>query len=183
MKRKMALLSAVVAVSVLQAAEVWAGAAADDVYNRFNHTAFNATVVLNPDSLADPKVCLTPGAPCPSQGTVAITISKGRRHSSAIFVSGPVAQFANGCDGVKGASTPLHPTPSLATLTDNRFLGRAWVPESVQAVLLAPFRLTPDPSHPLVFSDIDDAICTFVDGVYNLSFTGKMQFGKTLQQP
>lgn len=159
-------------------ADAWAGAAAGDLFTKFSHTAFDATVVLNPDSQANPVTCDIPGSPCPGQGTVAITIFKGRKHSSAIFVSGPVAQFANGCDGVKGAATPLHPTPTLETLTDNRFLGRPWIPESVQAVLLAPFGLTPDPSRPLVFSDINDALCTFVDGVYNLSFTGKMQFGK-----
>ena len=168
----------VLCAAALLPADAWAGAAAGELYTRFLHTAFDATVVLNPDSLADPVTCEFPGAACPSQGTVAITISKGRKHSSAIFVSGPVAQFANGCDGIKGASTPLHPTPTLQALTETRFLGRPWIPTSVQAVLLEPFGLAPNPDTPLVLSDINDPLCTFVDGVYNLSFTGKVQFGR-----
>ena len=86
-------LVVVVAVSLLLVpAEAWAGAAAaDDRLQRVQpSTAFDATVVLNPDSLTEPARARSRSAPCPSQGTVAITISRGRRHSSAIFVSGPV---------------------------------------------------------------------------------------------
>jgi hypothetical protein len=179
--KTMALVS-LVAVSLLQPAEVRAGAAAGDQYVKFRGQAFNATVVLNPDAVTDPSSCQTPGAACPSQGTVTIRISRGQRESAVMFVSGFVANFANGCDGANGASTVLDPQPSLADLTDSRFRGRPWIPLSVTAALLAPFDVTPDPLQPLVFSDINQPICTLVDGVYVLSFKGLMQFGTQLQQ-
>lgn len=182
MKRTMALLSLVVAVSLLPAAEVGAGAAAGDLYVKFRGQAFTATVVLNPDALTDPSSCQTPPAACPSQGTVTIRLTRGHRESTAIFVSGLVANFANGCDGVNGASTELNPQPTLADLTDARFLGRPWIPTTVVDALLAPFETTRDPFQPLVFSDINQAVCTLVDGVYVLSFKGTMQFGTQLEQ-
>ena len=182
MKRTMALLSLVVAVSLLQAAEVGAGAAAADLYVKFRGQAFNATVVLNADAVTDPSSCGTVGAACPSQGTVTLRLSRGNRESSVIFVSGPVVSFANGCDGVNGASTVLNPQPSLTDLTDSRFRGRNWIPTAVVDALLAPFETTRDPLQPLVFSDINQPVCTLVDGVWVLSFKGTMQFGTQLQQ-
>ena len=183
MKMKtMALLGLVVAASLLEPAEVRAGAAAGDLYVKFRGQAFNATVVLNPDGVTDPPSCQTPDAACPGKGTVTIRLTRGQKESTAIFVSGPVVAFANGCDGVNGASIPRVPQPSLTDLTEERFLGRPWLDVSVVAALLAPFDVTQDPLQPLVFSDINQPVCTLVGGVWILSFKGTMQFGTKLAQ-
>src|SRR5262245_65341379 len=121
MARTMSLLSVVVAVVLLQATEARAGAVAGDVFIGFTGPAFSATVVLNADSVSDPASCLLPGAACPSQGTVAIRLTKGNVSSGAIFADPFVASFANGCDGTLGATIPSG--EGVQAKTDARFLG------------------------------------------------------------
>jgi hypothetical protein len=181
-KQIIGALGLVAAASLLHAPEVRAGAAAGDLFVKFRGQAFTGTVVLNPDAVNEPPSCATPDAPCPGQGTVTIRLTRGSKESTAMFVSGPVANFANGCDGVNGATTLVTPQPALIDLTETRFLGRPWIPTSVAGSLVAPFGVTLDPSQPLVFTDINDPVCTFSDGVWVLSFKGTMQFGTKIQQ-
>jgi len=177
MKRAIGILSVVIAMLVLQVAEARAGAVAGALWTSFTGPAFSATVVLNADSVTDPSSCTVSGAACPSQGTVAIQLSKGGVTSGAIFADGYVASFANGCDGTNGAT--IVSGHDVVAKTDARFLGVAgWIPNVALTALLAPFGATSTDAKPLVFSDISNPVCTKVDGVWILSFTGTMQFGK-----
>jgi len=174
MRRTLTMVGFVILMSLLQAAEVQAGASAGETFISFTGPAFSATVVLNPDSLTLAN-CDFPGEPCP-RGTVAIRLSKGNTNSGAIFADTYVAGFANGCDGNQGASIPSG--EGIEAKTATRFVGvSGWIPSIVETALLALFGITPDTSHPLVFSDVDNPVCTDVGGVFILSFTGTMQFG------
>ena len=153
MRGTLTVLALVVTVSLLHAAEVLAGASAGFTFSTFTGPAFSATVVLNADAVDNNGLV-------PDQPTVAIKLTKGNTNSGALFLSGYVAKFANGCDGTLGASTPDSNAPGVAAKTDARFLGVDWLPTDVVSALLAPFGVTPDPSHPLVFSDISNAVCT-----------------------
>ncbi len=176
MRRMLAILALVLTGSLFHAAEVLAGASAGTLYVSFTGPALSATVVLNSDSVTDPGSCSVTGAACPSQGTVAIRLTKGHVSSGAVFADAYVAGFANGCDGTLGATTESG--EGVVAKTDARFLGvGGWIPTSVLTSLLAPFELNVDPSN-LAFSDISNPVCTQVGGVYILSFTGTMQFGK-----
>jgi hypothetical protein len=171
MRRMLMILGLVVVVSALQAGEVRAGSAAIDTYSSFSGPAFSATVVVNADSV---DVGAVPN------GTVAIRVTRASTSSAVLFDSGYVSGFLNGCDGVRGATTPSF--EGVDAKTNKRFLGTDWIPNAEKFALLAPFGLTPaDPLHPLVFSDISNAVCTQVEGVWILSFSGTMQFGKKLQ--
>jgi len=171
MRRMLTILGLVVMVSLLQAAEARAGAGGIDTYRSFAGPAFSATVVLNADA-----VHTTGAVP---EGTVAIKLTRGNTSSGVLFDSGIVSGFTNGCDGTNGATTPTG--EGVEAKTNTRFLGTDWLPNAEKTALLAPFGITPDPSHPLVFSDISNAVCTEVGGVWILSFAGTMQFGKKLQ--
>ena len=193
MRRTLTIVGLVVVVSLLHAPEVRAGSPAGELFISFTGPALNATLEINLDSVApDPSGCPTPagdfstthhyvwsGAPCPVNATAAIRLNRGSKASAAIFAA-PLTIFQNGCDGVNGASIPLNPQPSLADLTDTRFLGINWIPPTVLTGLLAPFGISSDPDHPLVFSDIANPVCTKIGDIWILSFTGTMQLGKNL---
>ena len=167
MRRMLTILGLVVMVSLLQAGEVRAGSAAIDTYSSFAGPALSATVVLNADTLHGSSVL---------PGTVAIKLTRGNTSSGVLYDDGYVSSFAHGCDGINGTATPTG--EGAAVKTNQRFLGKDWLPPAVKSELLAPFGITPDPFHPLVFSDITNAVCTQVEGVWILSFSGTMQFGK-----
>lgn len=168
MRRMLTILGLVVMVSLLQAGEVRAGSAAGDTYSSFAGPALSATVVLNAD-----KVSANTAVP---NGTVAIKLTRGNTSSGALFDSGYVSGFQNGCDGTNGAL--IVSGEGVVVKTNNRFLGIDWLPPAEKTALLTPFGITSNPSQPLVFSDISNAVCTQVEGVWILSFTGTMQFGK-----
>ena len=172
MRRMLTILGLVVMLSLLQAAEVRAGSAAGDTYSSFAGPALGATVVLNPDT-----VSTTSTVP---NGTVAIKLTRGNISSGVLYDDGYVSNFKNGCDGTNGASIPVR-GETVETKTNKRFLGVDWLSTSAKEALLKPFGITPNPLQPLVFSDISQAVCTNIDGVWILSFTGTMQFGKKLQ--
>jgi len=167
MRRMLTILGLVVMVSLLQAGEVRAGSAAGDTFSSFAGPALSATVVLNADKVTASAV---------PDGTVAIRITRGNTSSGALFDSGYVSGFQNGCDGTKGAVIPSG--EGVEVKTNKRFLGVNWLSDAAKTALLAPFGITPNPLQPLVFSDISNATCTQLDGVWILSFTGTMQFGK-----
>src|SRR6266478_5014522 len=182
MRRVLTVLALVVAVLLLQGGEVRAGSAAGTFFHSFTGPAFTATVVVNADAVT-PSACDLL-APCP-EGTVSIRLQKGGVESSANFVSGAVAHFAFGCDGTNGAVAS--PTPALTSsdpvqeLTNRRFAGNyGWIPDDILLALLAPFGITTITTQaPPVLSDTSDAACTKQpNGVWLLSFSGTMQFGK-----
>jgi hypothetical protein len=170
MRRTVTILGLFVVVVALQAADVLAGSVAGDTYGSFSGPAFSATVVLNADDVTAGDV---------PNGTVAIKLTRGNTSSGVLFVSGYVVGFANGCDGTNGAA--IVSGEGVVAKTDTRFLGVDWLTNDAKTALLAQFGITPDPLHPLVFSDINNAVCTQINGVWILSFTGTMQFGKKLQ--
>ena len=170
MRRMLTILGLVVMLSLLQAAEVRAGSAAIDTYGSFSGPAFSATVVLNADSVDASAV---------PNGTVSIRVTRASASSAVLFDSGYVSGFQNGCDGVHGAIKQSF--EGIEAKTNKRFLGTDWLPTAEKAALLAPFGVAPDPFHPLVFSDISGAVCAEVEGVWILSFSATMQFGKKLQ--
>ena len=167
MRRMLVTVGLAVIASLLQAAEVRAGAGAGSTFSSFSGPAFGATVVLNADSVH------TGAAP---NGTVALRVTRASTSSAVLFDSGYVSLFQNGCDGTNGAT--LVSGEGVAVKTDIRFLGTDWLPDNEKTALLAPFGITSDSLHPLVFSDVSNAVCTQVEGVWILSFTGTMQFGK-----
>ena len=170
MRRMLTILGLVVVVSLFQAAEGRAGAGAGSTFSSFSGPAFSATVVLNADSV-------TVGAGVVPNGTVAIRLTRASKSSGVLFDSCYVSSFQNGCDGDHGTSVKTF--EGVEAKTNKRFLGVDWLPDAEKFALLEPFGLTPaDPFHPLVFSDISGAVCTQVEGVWILSFTGTMQFGK-----
>ena len=182
MRRMLTILALVVAVFLLQGGEVRAGSAAGAFFHNFTGPALNATVVLNADAVTSSSC--TQLSPCP-KGTVSIRLQKGGIESSANFVSGTVVGFAFGCDGTKGAASP--PSPPLTSsdpaqeLTNRRFAGNyGWIPDPILVTLLTPFGITSVNSQaPPVLSDTSDAACTQQpNGVWLLSFSGTMQFGK-----
>jgi hypothetical protein len=180
MRRVLTIVAFAGLISLIQAAEARAGASGIDRYATFSGPAFTGTVVLDPDASSAGK------------GTVAIRISRGNTGAGVIFDSAFVGGFANGCDGENGASTPSDPPTTVEALTNTRFLGTdAMLSDDAKKALLQQFGITPDLLHPLVFSDISGATCTRIPafdpdnptapGVWILSFTGTMQFGKKLQ--
>jgi hypothetical protein len=171
MSRTLMILGLVLATSVLHAADVRAGSAAISTFASFSGPAFSATVVLNPDSVDAGAV---------PNGTVSIRLTRASTSSAVLFDSGYVSGFLNGCDGIHGAT--IQSFEGLEAKTNKRFLGTDWLPTAEKAALLAPFGLAPDPIRPLVFSDISDPVCAQVEGVWILSFSGTMQFGKKQPQ-
>ena len=170
MRRMLMILGLVLVTSVLQAADLRAGSAAIDTYGSFSGPAFSAIVVLNADSVDAGAV---------PNGTVSIRATRASASSAVLFDSAYVSGFQNGCDGVLGAHTQSF--EGIEAKTNKRFLGTDWLPTAEKAALLGPFGLAPDPVHPLVISDISGPVCTQVEGVWILSFSATMQFGKKLQ--
>ena len=171
MRRTLTILGLVLVTSVLHAADVRGGSAAISTFTSFSGPAFSATVVLNPDSVDLGAV---------PNGTIAIRLTRASTSSAVLFDSSYVSNFQNGCDGDHGAT--IKTFEGVEAKTNTRFLGTDWLPTAEKAALLAPFGLAPDPLHPLVFSDISDPVCAQVEGVWILSFSGTMQFGKKLPQ-
>ena len=171
MRRMLTILGLVMTVSLLQAADVRGGSAAGDTFSSFAGPALGATVVLNAD-----KVTTTGPV---TNGTVAIKLTRGNTTSGVLYDSDYVSGFQNGCDGTNGAA--LISGEGVDVKTNKRFLGVDWLSNAAKTALLAPFGITPNILQPLVFSDISNAACTQIEGVWILSFTGTMQFGKKLQ--
>ena len=171
MKRVLIIVGLVMTVSVLATTATWAGSAAGDTYSSFAGPSLNGTVVLNADKVTAGDV---------PNGTVAIQVTRGSTSAGVLYDSGYVSGFQNGCDGTLGAA--IVSGEGVTAKTNNRFLGVDWLDTAVKQSLLAPFGITPDPNQPLVFSDISHATCTQIKGVWILSFTGTLQFGKQLAQ-
>ena len=171
MKRPLMIAVLVMTVSMLGATAAWAGSAAGDTYSSFSGPSLSGTVVLNPDAVT--------AGPVP-KGTVGIQVTRGSTSAGVLYVSSYVVNFQNGCDGTRGAA--IVSGEGVDAKTNKRFLGVDWLDDSAKTALLAPFGITPDPLQPLVFSDISHATCTQINGVWILSFTGTLQFGKKLAQ-
>jgi len=171
MRRLIAILVLVVTALVIQPRDVRAGSAAGETFSTFTGPAFSATAVINLDST-------DMNAGVPGKTTTAITISRGK--SAGVLFFAALGGYVNGCDGTLGAETVTG--EGVKDKTDKRFLGVDWLSNDAKASLLAPFGITPQEDHPLVFSDIKDAACTRIPnvegGVWILSFSGTMQFGK-----
>jgi hypothetical protein len=169
MRRALTIVAFAGLISLIYAAEVRAGASAGDTYTSFSGPAFSGTAVINLDDV-------TTSASVPPKGTVALRVSRGNTGAGIVFQSIAFGDFKNGCDGINGAS--IQTSVGLEVLTNNRFLGVDWIDTAAKTTLLGKFGMTPEEFQPLVFSDISGASCTQIDGVWILSFTGTMQFGK-----
>lgn len=170
MRHVLTFLGLIVMVSLLQAGEIRAGSAAGDTYSSFAGPALGATVVLNADKATAGPV---------ANGTVGIKLTRGNTSSGVLYDSDYVSGFQNGCDGTRGAV--IVSGEGVEAKTNQRFLGVDWLSNSAKTALLTPFGITPNPFQPPVFSDISNAVCTQIDGVWILSFTATVQFGKKLQ--
>ena len=175
MRRALTIVAFAGLISLIHAAEVRAGASAGDTYTSFSGPAFSGTVEVNLDRVH------TDGS-VPGYGTVGIRVSRGNTAAGILFVSQNFGQFANGCDGTFAGGATVESPLGLEALTDSRFAGVDWIDNVAKAAILDKFGLTPDADHPLVFSDVSGASCTAINGVWILSFTGTMQFGKKLAQ-
>jgi hypothetical protein len=152
-----AILSLIVAVSLLAASDVQAGAALAAPITKTTGGSLTATIVTD----------VTGGQFALGKGTTSIRVQKAGVITAAVFTSTYVASFQNGCIAGPGFS--------LTTSTSNRFTGMIDGLIDTSAVLTALFSPFGIPSKAVII-DQDYVACTTVNGREILSFTAVVQF-------
>jgi hypothetical protein len=159
MRRTTPILALVAVVSVLGASDVrGAGGLVSPPKTTGPAVSFSVVTVIADQAAQSTK------------GQTALRVQKSGTFDGALFLSGYVAVFTQGCIKQGGFT--------LASSTDDRFKGfmDLWVPFDVRSQLFAKLG---DPAKAAI-TDINDVACSTVDGVTSLSFTGTIQFATTL---
>ena len=162
MRRAGVVLAVVSVVFLLSDSDVRGGAGGLVVPPKTTGPAVRFTVVT---VIADTAV-VNGDHPVLTKGQTALRVQKSGTFDGALFFSGRVSSFTQGCI--------ITPGFTLQSSTEERFKGLMdlWVPPDVRSQLFAKLG---DPSKAAV-TDINDIACSTVDGVTSLSFTGTIQF-------
>jgi hypothetical protein len=117
----------------------------------------------------------------PSQGTVAIRLSKGGLVSGVVDDSFVIGQFGRGCDGNQGQPVPK----SVLQNTTDRFVSHElseFINSDSLLALFAALNITVTPTFSTtatnvpLFTDVDSAVCVSSAATGTLSFNAVIQF-------